>query len=58
MAFKLACFSSLRSGVVITRLRTSITAPESHEKDCQTFSTKFLHFNTYKEFRALNKKNA
>ena len=55
MAFKLACFSSLRSGVVITRLRTSMTAPGNHEKNCQTFSTKFLQFNTYKEFRALNK---
>ena len=29
--------------------------PGNHERNCQTFSAKFLQFNTYKEFRASNK---
>ena len=29
--------------------------PGNHERNCQTFSARFLQFNTNKEFRASNK---
>lgn len=55
ISFKLSFFSSLRSGVPIVSVTRSIKVPGNHERNCETFSAKFLHFNTYKEFRASNK---
>lgn len=55
ISFKLSFFSPLRSGVPIESVTRSIKVPGNHERNCQTFSAKFLQFNTYKEFRASNK---